>query len=340
MNAEARYLNPSEAAGRIGLSVKALRVWERHGLLAPSRTATGWRAYSPADMDRARDIAALRQLGFSLSQVARLLDGDMRDLDPELSAHQAALERQMARLGETVARVRELREALAGGDVSGIGAFTRLAGRDGGTGISFDLPWPWGGERFELRRIRPLNYIIGPLGSGKTRFAQKLAETLPDAAFLGLERDMAAAPAVAGPGHAARVARTLDWIAGDGGTPGDELAALVAHIEADRPAALVIDMIEQGLDQATQEALIARLRARGPDARPLFMLTRSSAILDLAAVGPDEAIVYCPANHSPPIDVPPHAGAAGYESVRSCLAPPDVRARTEGVVAMRPAANT
>ena len=54
--------------------------------------------------------------------------------------------------------------------------------------IVFELPWPWGGETFELRDIRPLNYIIGPLGSGKTRLAHAIAETLPEAAFLGLER--------------------------------------------------------------------------------------------------------------------------------------------------------
>ena len=55
-------------------------------------------------------------------------------------------------------------------------------------GVAFDLPWPWGGERFELADIRALNYIIGPLGSGKTRLAKRLAEALPDAAFLGLDR--------------------------------------------------------------------------------------------------------------------------------------------------------
>ena len=54
--------------------------------------------------------------------------------------------------------------------------------------VAFELPWPWGGERFELCDIRPINYIVGPLGSGKTRLAQRLAEALPDAAFLGWER--------------------------------------------------------------------------------------------------------------------------------------------------------
>ena len=59
-------------------------------------------------------------------------------------------------------------------------------------------------------------------------------------------------------------------------------------------------------------------------------------MLDLAAVGRDEAIILCPANHSPPTRVAPYPGAPGYEAVATCLAPPEVRARTEGVIAMRP----
>jgi hypothetical protein len=89
-------------------------------------------------------------------------------------------------------------------------------------------------------------------------------------------------------------------------------------------------MLEQGLDAVTQEALIANLRRRGPHARPLFILTRSTAILDLDHVGADEAIILCPANHSPPSRVAPHPGSPGYEAVATCLASPEVRARTEG----------
>jgi hypothetical protein len=51
-------------------------------------------------------------------------------------------------------------------------------------------------------------------------------------------------------------------------------------------------------------------------------------------VGPGEAIIFCPANHSPPRYVAPHPGAPGYEALASCLASPAVRART--VIAWRP----
>ena len=80
---------------------------------------------------------------------------------------------------------------------------------------------------------------------------------------------------------------------------------------------------------------MAYLRARVSPTRSIFLLTRSSAILDLAAVGADESIILCPANHGTPIRVLPYPGAPGYEAVASCLALPEVRARTEGVIAIR-----
>lgn len=337
MSSSARFLNASEAAERLGVSVKALRLYEQRGLVAPIRTAAGWRAYSPDEMGRAAEIAALRALGFSLAQVARVLEGDRQGLEPAMAAHQAVLEGQLRQLIGTVAKVRGLRGDLARGQAPT--AEELAPGAE--LGIAFDLPWPWGGERFELRDIRPLNYIIGPLGSGKTRLAQRLAETLPNAVFLGLERlkDSGAAARArldADPALKSRVDQTLAWLVEDGAAVSDALIALLAGLESEGPTILVVDMIEQGLDQAAQEALIALLRRRGSGGRPLFLLTRSNAILDLAAVGADEAIILCPANHSRPTHVSPYPGAPGYEAVATCLASPEVRARTEGVMAWRP----
>jgi ABC-type ATPase with predicted acetyltransferase domain len=103
---------------------------------------------------------------------------------------------------------------------------------------------------------------------------------------------------------------------------------LLAGVEAEGHAVLIVDMAEQGLDGATQKALAAHLRRRARiGARPLFLMTRSTAILDLQAVGPDEAIILCPANHSVPVRVDPRPGAPGRESLAMCLASPEVRAR-------------
>jgi DNA-binding transcriptional MerR regulator len=339
----AQFLNPSEAAKRLGVSAKALRLYEQRGLVAPSRTAAGWRAYGPDEMARAAEIAALRALGLSLAQVARVLGGDPQGLESALAAHQATLEGRVRQLTSVVEKVRGLRADLARGKAPAAGEVARLLGPAADLSVTFDLPWPWGGERFELRDVRSLNYIIGPLGSGKTRLAQRLAETLPNAAFLSLERlaDGGAAARArldADPALKSRVDQTLAWLVEDGAAVSEALVALLAGLESEGPAVLVVDMLEQGLDQAAQEALIANLRRRGPGGRPLFLLTRSSAILDLAAVGADEAIILCPANHSPPTRVAPYPGAPGYEAVATCLASPEVRARTEGVIAWRPQA--
>lgn len=341
MNHSAPFLGPSEAARQLGVSTKALRLYERRGLVVPVRTAAGWRTYGPAEMARAAEIASLRRLGLSLAQVARVLNGDPESLEPALAAHQAALEGQARRLADAIEKLRRLRADLAPGHVPNAGERARLVRPAATAGIALDLPWPWGGERFELRDIRPLNYITGPLGSGKTRLARAIAATLPDAAFLGLER-LAKAGAAArsrlegDPALKARVDQTLTWLVDEGATASASLIALLAALESEGPAVLVVDMVEQGLDQASQEALIARLRLRGPGARPLFLLTRSCAILDPAAVGSDETILLCPANHGPPMQVAPNPGAPGYEAVATCLASPEVRARTEGVIAWRP----
>ncbi len=336
------FLNPAEAARQLGVSAKALRLYEQRGLLTPVRSAAGWRTYGPDQMARAGDIAALRALGLSLAAVTRVMDGEAEGLEPALARHQAGLEKEARQLADTIEKVRGLRADLATGKVPPASELSRLVKPEAEISTAFDLPWPWGGERFELRDIRPLNYIVGPLGSGKTRLAKRLAETLPGAKFLDLDRakEMAGIKASleADSGLKSRVERALAWLIEDGAIASDALLALLSGLEAEGATALVIDMVEQGLDHTTQEALGAYLRQRGAGVRPLFLMTRSSAILDLAAIGPDEAIILCPANHSPPSRVAPYPGAPGYEAVATCLATPDVRARTEGVIAWRPVA--
>ncbi len=337
MGISAKFLSASQAARQLGVSAKALRLYEQRGLVLPVRTEAGWRAYGPHEMARAAEIVALRGLGLSLAQVARVLEGDYKRLEPALAAHQAVLEGRVRAFAGAVERVRGLRGDIAQGKAPTIGELTRLVDPITQPVVAFDLPWPWGGERFELRTLRALNYIIGPLGSGKTRLAQRLAETLPGAAFLGLDRlakDGANATArmAADPALKARVETTLAWLVEDGAVVSDALLALLVGLE-EAPSILVIDMIEQGLEEGTQEAVIAHLRRHGAGGRRLFLLTRSSAILDMADIGADEAIILCPANHSPPSQVAPYPGSPGYEAVATCLAAPSVRLRTEGVIA-------
>lgn len=342
MAASTQNLNPSEAAQRLGVSAKALRLYEERGLLCPARTEAGWRAYRPQEMSRAAQIVALRALGFSLAQVKRVLNGSHDGLEPALAQHQAALENRAREAASAVEQVRRLRGDIAQGRPPAIGELARLVEPAVEPVAAFDLPWPWDGERFELHAIRKINFIIGPLGSGKTRFAQRLAEEVPGAAFLGLNRltgetGAAQAKLLADPALKARVEAGLEWLVEDGASVSDALLALLVGLE-DGAGALIVDMVEQALGEASQVALIAWLRRRVPLGRSLFLMTRSSAILDLAATGPDEAIIFCPANHGLPVQVAPYPGSPGYEAVATCLASPAVRSRTEGMIAWLPKA--
>jgi hypothetical protein len=284
----------------------------------------------------------LRALGLSLRDVARTLAGDAQTLDRTLAAHKETLEDRVRQLSDTIGKVSRLRANLSRGEVPDAKELIRLLKPTLDICVAFDLPWPWGGEPFELRDIRSLNYIVGPLGSGKTQLAMRLAAALPDAAFVGLDRlanEAAAARASldADLDLKSRVDKSLAAIVDDGGAESVALLALLTALESENAPILVIDMLEQGLDAATQEALIVHLRRRGTISRPLFFLTRSSAILDLDCVGADETIILCPANHSPPTRIIPYPGYPGYEAVATCLASPEVRARTEGMVAHLPA---
>jgi DNA-binding transcriptional MerR regulator len=150
VNAPAEFLSSSEAAKRLGVSSKALRLYEQRGLIAPMRSAAGWRAYGPDAMARATEIASLRALGLSLAQVARVLGRDAQGLEPALAAHQATLEGQVRQLVDTVGKVRRLRCDLASGAASLAREGTQLRNQAPELSVSFDLPWPWGGERFDL----------------------------------------------------------------------------------------------------------------------------------------------------------------------------------------------
>ncbi|WP_322882170.1 MerR family transcriptional regulator [Pandoraea sputorum] len=325
-------LNASEAARRLGVSNKALRLYEQHGLLSPKRSSAGYRTYDSAEMARASEVVALRALGLSLAQVASVLKGNAQTLSTALEAHEHSLDAEIRERLRRLETVRSLRAELASGRMPNRGELPGLV-EDAAPSVAFELPWPWGGEWFEMRDIRALNYIIGSLGSGKTRLAMRLAQALPNGAFLGLDR--LDPPRVVASGKASidnalqrRVDQALIWLVDDGAEPSDALTILVTALEADRAGALVVDMIEQDLAQPTQEALIRYLRMRARTrAHPLFMMTRSSSILDLSAVGSDEAVVLCPANHSPPVRVAPYAGSPGFEAVTTCLASPEVRAR-------------
>jgi protein-L-isoaspartate(D-aspartate) O-methyltransferase len=102
-----KWLTAADCAERTGLTVRALRVYEREGLLKPSRSANGWRRYGPDDLLRLNTISVLKALGLTLAQIRKLL----REAAPSLlSVLQVQAKSWRERHGEA-AKALELVEA-------------------------------------------------------------------------------------------------------------------------------------------------------------------------------------------------------------------------------------
>lgn len=64
----------SVTADMVGTGVQNLRLYERRGLLQPTRSAGGTRLYSVNDVGRLRRILALLANGVNLTGIAMVLD--------------------------------------------------------------------------------------------------------------------------------------------------------------------------------------------------------------------------------------------------------------------------
>lgn len=121
-----RHLSPAEAARRLGVSVKALRVYERHGLVAPLRSAADWRFYGPEEIARLHQVVALKRLGLPLARIAQVLDGRGDALSSVLDLQERVLAREGERVEKALAIVRAARAKLGRGEALEIDDLTRL----------------------------------------------------------------------------------------------------------------------------------------------------------------------------------------------------------------------
>jgi DNA-binding transcriptional MerR regulator len=94
-----------------GLTVGALRHYHEQGLLAPARTDpdTGYRSYARSQLDDARLVGRLRDLGLSLPDVRAFLAADPAERHRRLSAHRS---RMLAALARTQRQIHWLNRAI------------------------------------------------------------------------------------------------------------------------------------------------------------------------------------------------------------------------------------
>jgi DNA-binding transcriptional MerR regulator len=90
-----------------GVTVRTLHHYDQAGLLCPSgRSDSGYRLYGTDDVQRLQQILFYRELGFRLDDVGALLDDPAADPIDHLT-------RQHALLGERIARLEQMRAAVA-----------------------------------------------------------------------------------------------------------------------------------------------------------------------------------------------------------------------------------
>jgi DNA-binding transcriptional MerR regulator len=100
----------SYSVGRVaelaGVSVRTLHHYDRIGLLSPgSRSGGGYRLYDDGDLERLGQILLYRELGFSLDDIAAIVDDPNADPSAHLRRQHALLQDRIERLGRMKAAV-------------------------------------------------------------------------------------------------------------------------------------------------------------------------------------------------------------------------------------------
>lgn len=145
------WLTAAQCAKRAGLTVRALRIYEAAGLLAPRRTEKNWRLYGAQDLARLTEILTLKRLGLTLEQISRLLAGQATDLERVLSVQASALRDQMARVQQSLTLIDSMQTKMATGEILSTDDLLALAKDQSMTDTTSDtIAW----RRYEQMRPR------------------------------------------------------------------------------------------------------------------------------------------------------------------------------------------
>ena len=106
-----QWFGPGETARRLGVTTKALRVYEREGLVSPHRAESGWRLYGPAQIARLHQIIVLRDLGLSLKAIKTLVGSHSR-LRDVLRLQRESLESQQGKISRAIALIEAAQRQL------------------------------------------------------------------------------------------------------------------------------------------------------------------------------------------------------------------------------------
>ena len=95
-----------------GVTVRTLHHYDEMGLLKPRRTATGYRIYTVADLERLEQIIALKFVGIPLKQIQLLLDRNPLSLAEALRAQLRLLESKRELLGHAIRAIQAAEQSI------------------------------------------------------------------------------------------------------------------------------------------------------------------------------------------------------------------------------------
>jgi MerR family transcriptional regulator, thiopeptide resistance regulator len=105
-----------QVAGFVGVTIRTLHHYDEIGLLSPrGRSAAGYRIYEEADLERLHQILFYRELGFTLEEIATIVDDPRTDAVGHLRRQHGLLTERIKRLQAMVAAIDHEMEAMTMG---------------------------------------------------------------------------------------------------------------------------------------------------------------------------------------------------------------------------------
>lgn len=129
----------SEVARRTGLTLRALRFYEQRGIVRPLRSDGGRRIYGPGELARLNAAVALKNAGFSLSDIAHMLGDRPIDLGPMIAAQIDTIEARAAEIARARTLMLSVRKRLAAGEAIDVETLCALIRTGDGSGNAEDM---------------------------------------------------------------------------------------------------------------------------------------------------------------------------------------------------------
>lgn len=240
----------------VGISVRTLHHYDHIGLVVPSgRTAAGYRLYRDADVERLHQVLTYRELGFSLEQIATLLDDPAVDAWAHLRDQHDLLIERIDRLHRMVAAVEDMMTAKKKGVQLTAAEQAEIFGDDWpGEEYAAEAEERWGDtDAWQQSQRRTAGFSKDDWRTVKTE-TDALEEQLAEAMRSGVEPGSAAADALAEE-HRASINRFYDC--------GYEMQVNLAEMYlADPRFTAHYDNRAPGLAQYVHDVIVANARGR------------------------------------------------------------------------------